>query len=201
MAKKIKVEIYQDKDRAKAGVQSWTFSVDGQPSGMWCPTEYAAHRVVTRLEQGRSGEAFGRSVAVAGDRDVRVAEALPKARGRVVEVPKKGKEKVALGSGKEKEREAKPSYKYVLDGKESADEYPTEAAAREACAFAAFMTRGKLGRLAEVEEAVKADCGEDCKAAYDGKAVTVKTKSGKVYVARVVAGEPVRVKQANPEDE
>lgn len=51
---------------------------------------------------------------------------------------------------------SRPAWRYVLDGRRSTQSYPTEQSARAACAVAAFMSRGKLGRLAEAQGALEA---------------------------------------------
>jgi hypothetical protein len=71
---------------------------------------------------------------------------------------------VVSRGGQTKTREARPLWRYSLDQLESSETFPTEAAARAACALAAFMTRHKLGRLAEVQARLEAEFpGQACK--------------------------------------
>ena len=90
-------------------------------------------------------------------------------------------EEVTSHGGRTKPREKRAGWRYTLDGVQSEDSYPTEAAARSACAFAAFMTRGKLGAVPTVLAVLQSQfpsrecrvwvCAEDyeVKASVDGK--------------------------------
>jgi hypothetical protein len=170
-----KVEFFQDANKAALGVPSWSFTVDGQASGYWCPTEHAVNRVVSRLEQGRSRAYEGKE---------------PRARVVKVDAPvamrttKKGGEKPVEGA----------AFTLHLDGQEHPEPFATEKQARVAGAFKAFMSRGKLGRLKEAEEAFSKAHGKPGKAVYDGKSVVIEAADGTRHAARLVAGETPRFK-------
>lgn len=173
------------------------------------PKDYYVQRCIKRLQSGFSREAFGDAPTIlkdgvpvtvdVGDR-VSAEEFLVKAgfdrsrvkamlaklpsgkgRGAVEEIPADGQR--TTGSGKVVQ--ARPRFRYVLDGKPSVETFPTEAAARAACAVQAFMTRGKLGTLGLIEAALRAaHPGKSCevwacaadheiKASVDGKQVAI----------------------------
>jgi len=45
------IKIIHDEQREKSsrGRKAWTLDVDGQPSMLWCPTEFAVKRAAARL--------------------------------------------------------------------------------------------------------------------------------------------------------
>lgn len=90
-----------------------------------------------------------------------------KGRGKIVKnkaVPGEVQE-IVLGSGKTKKRAARDKFKYVLDGKESVGEFHSEKEARAACSIQAFMSRGKLGKVQELQEFLEKEFpGKKCKA-------------------------------------
>lgn len=182
------IEVYQDADKASRGTQSWTFRVDGQASGLWCPTEHAARRVVSRLLAGRSREAFGGAViATAGGTVVAMRSQPARACVECVETPVAEMRK--LGSGKSKPAVAQSSWRATVDGKE-VGVFGSEPEARAACALRAFMTRGKLGRLKEAEEAFRQIHGKTGSCHYDGKSVVLVSESGDRYAVKLAADEP-----------
>lgn len=164
----------------------WTFSVDGQNSGMWCPNEHAARRIVNRLLQGKSREAFGGAVAVSAGAGVSAQN--QGGRGKVYQSEEKIEPKIRkLGSGKEKTASTKTVWVAEVDGKE-VGKYENERDARVACAVKAFMSRGKLGRLKEAEEKFKELHGKAATVTYDGKTVKAVTKSGEEYAVGLTPG-------------
>lgn len=94
-----------------------------------------------------------------------------------------------MRSGREKTRTLEPGWKAEVDGNDLG-EFATEQEARRAAAIAAFMTRGKLGRLKEAEEQFEAEYGVTGRAAYDGKSVTVVSEDGARYAVRLMPGRP-----------
>lgn len=182
-------EVYQDPAKAKhaetgRAVPSWTFRVDGQESLHFAPTEAACRRVVGRLQQGRSAEAFGdRVTAVVGDRAVLPVKGgrghVERAAGEVVV------ETVTTKSGRTKPRETRPGFVYVLDGGEGVAA-PSEAEARALCAIEAFRTRGKLNpdRWAEAEAAFREQHKKDVKVHQVGRRVVAKDADGLLWLTR-----------------
>lgn len=162
-----KLELKHDlaRDSATGGRKGYTFTIDGAPSGYWCPTAAAALRVIGRLGAGRSGEAFGGAgVVTPGASTVRTPGHDRPPRGRVVRAGEVTTETVTLKSGRVKAREKRPGYLYELDGKACEGKVVTsEAQARGLCAVHAFATRGRLGRFAEAEAAFRDAYGKDCK--------------------------------------
>lgn len=170
---------------------------------------YHVDRCISRLKAGRSREAFGPApeVSVGGvplrteddSQETKALEAMKSAgvpeslaKQAVEQLKKlqgKGRGRVYSEEGKAPEgttdsgkpRTARPVWRYSLDGKPSEKTFPTEAAAREACATAAFMTRGKLGRLAEVKAALEAQFpGVECKVWACKGEHCVRAKAGEV---------------------
>lgn len=148
----------------------YTFLVDGAPSLFWqpecsvpgLPKTYYIDRTINRLKAGRS-EAFGPPMVAVGGKPVVPASALgldgkeKKNRARVFKDDTPPVlELVTVHGGGTKPRESRPGYRYELDGVTSAETYPSEAAARAACAVKAFMTRSKLGRLEEAKATFEA---------------------------------------------
>lgn len=76
-------------------------------------------------------------------------------RGSVREVAPKGVPLAVVQNGRTKMREAKPTYRYTLDDIECEEDFPTEAAAKRACALRAFMTRHKLGQIPAAQKALE----------------------------------------------
>lgn len=152
-------------------VTQYSFLVDGVPSLLWAnechvqglPKTYYIDRVIGRLKEGRSA-AFGAAAVKVGDQ---VFSAPPgkTVRASVVQKAAAGAVKFeAAPGGTLKPREPRPSWTYVLDGTESKETFPTEQAAKTACAIKAFMTRGKLGRLDEVRAILtEKHPGKECK--------------------------------------
>lgn len=159
-------QIIHDEARGKtsAGRKVWTFTVDGTPSLYWCPTRPAVERVISRLKMGRSREAFGGAAVVAGDRVIGTA-GPGSGRGSVTSrAPATPTHTVTMGSGRTKQRDNPSTWHYSLDGTECSESFASEAEARSACAIRAFMTRGKLGRIAEAQSALEArHPGKTCK--------------------------------------
>lgn len=166
-----KFKIIHDAERAEAtrGRKAFTFTVDGVPSLMWFPdassedhpgrpADYFVQRAIGRLNAGRSTEAFGGPVAVASAGEVRAAS--QPARGRVEQL---GQPTEATIDIRGKPQSGRPRFTYTLDGKPSEDSYATEAEARAACAVAAFMTRGKLGKIQAAHSALQEEYpGAEC---------------------------------------
>jgi hypothetical protein len=152
----------EEREATSRGRKAFTFLVDGVPSLMWFPNasseehpgrpaDYFAQRTIRRLQEGRSTEAFGGPTVVNGG-ERQHALGLRAGRGKVVEAPQPEAE--AAPDIRGKPRSARPRYKYELDGKSSEETYATEAEAKAACAVAAFMTRGRLGKLSAAQEAL-----------------------------------------------
>lgn len=159
-------------DKDGAPLECYTFAVNGAPSMKWfkpcllpreqlppaydaaLPTEeYYVRRCIGRLRQGRSREAFGGPSLAMGPGGVLVQQQAAPARGTVCRCDQTRR------------------WKYTIDGREAPDTYPTEAQAREACAAAAFMSRGKLGRFAEAAEAFRQCHGKGCEVRVEGRGV------------------------------
>lgn len=148
-------------DKNGAPLECYTFTVNGTPSMKWfkpCQVEgllatYYVERCIGRLKAGRSREAFGGPVLAMGAAGDLVWMEAPAPRGSVRRCEKRNR------------------WVYTLDGREAEQTYPTEATAKEACACAAFMTRGKLGRLKEAVETFRACHGKGCEVRIKGRAV------------------------------
>lgn len=176
-------QVVHDPDRENRGIQCYTFLVDGVPSLKWfhrchlsghAPTFYA-DRCIGRLKKGLSREAFGGpAVMLAG-----ASAAPPAGRGKVYQA---GTVAYTSKAGKSVERAA---WKYDLDGQCCGETYPTEDAAKAACALAAFMSRGKLGRVGEAQAALEA--------AHPGCSCKVSVCAKKHKVVAEVDGKPVAV--------
>lgn len=191
----MEIKVYQDKDKESIGVNSWTFSVDGQASGYWCPNQHAVNRVIGRLNSGRCREAFGGTGQVSNVQ-VSTSATTSKGRGCIHTVkPAEHSKEVTLGSGKTKSRDNKESYSYSLDGVRSDKEFGSEQEAKVALAFHAFMTRGKLGRLQEAKEHFESTRGKKCEVNYDGKTVSLLDEDGVDYLVGLYPGESPRFKQ------
>ena len=132
------VDIFQVPDGEPHAGQ-WTFTVDGAPSQYYCPTQWAADRVVTRLKQGRTHSLGAmKYISIAAATQARALSFLQDISfDDALEVVKKKMQRLEVrGEGK--------SWHYILDGKLCETEFPNEAQAKAAGAFAEFMTRGKL---------------------------------------------------------
>ncbi len=182
-------EVYQCPVKAKhaetgRAVPSWTFRVDGQESLHFAPTEHACRRVVGRLQQGRSAEAFGDTVtAMVGD-----AAVLPTKGGRAKVERAAGEvttETVTTRSGRTKVKERRPGFVAVLDGQPIATT-TSEADARAYAAVEAFRTRGKLnpGKWADAEKAFREQFKKDVKVHQVGRRVVAKDADGLLYLTR-----------------
>lgn len=124
---KHKFEVRQMPEDGLRNPGKWTFSVDDRESLFYSDTEDGIRRVVGRLKQGRTRE--NRNTKRVGTSEVpRVA---------VTETD----------DGK---------FCACLDGQDHHHEFNTADEARCYCAIEAFLTRGKLGRKAEVEAAMNA---------------------------------------------
>jgi hypothetical protein len=122
------------------------------------PKTYYVDRCVGRVKAGRSAEAFGQSAVVLADGKPVGFAAVEKGRGRGAVYAETGPAKVAMVTGRgglAKPREERKGFKAKVDGAELPRTYPTEAAAKAACAIHCFMTRHKLGRVAHVLERLK----------------------------------------------
>lgn len=190
-----------EREESSRGRKAFTFTVDGVPSLMWFPNassvdhpgrpaDYFVQRTIRRLQEGRSTEAFGDSFSpqVLPEGDVAVRGAIGKVpragRGKVLELPPQ--EDTPTTDIRGKPRVARPRYTYELDGKTSEESYHTEAEAKAACAIAAFMTRGKLGKVAAAQAALKEQFP-------DGEEVEVYACAEKHKVCAVVDGEEYAV--------
>lgn len=166
-------EQYLDADGEPQERYFYSFLVDGVPSLKWypecnipgLPKTYYVERCMNRLKAGRSSEAFGTAPMIAVNGQVLNSAALSAGNGRgaIKQLKAKSTQLVAQGD-RSKPVEGRPLFKYVLDGKESSEEFPTEAAARTACAFKAFMTRHKLGQIPAAQLALEKEFpGKVCK--------------------------------------
>lgn len=198
------ITIVHDAKRAETsrGRKAYTLTIDGQPSRYWCPTEAAAQRVARRLLLGRSGEAFGLHVVSTDTQRVGGATRGHDKPGRakVVAMGEVTVEEVTLKSGRVKPREKMPGFGFELDGKEPAETFASEQAAKVGAACAAFLTRGKHLRFAEAEAAFRDKYGLSCKVQYVGPTaqVAAKDEQGNVYAVGIVAGEPIWFKLTVP---
>lgn len=184
------LKVVHDPEREKAtrGMKSYTITIDGVPSLMWFQTEYAALRSISRLQLGRSGEAFGAS-GVAGTSAQSVAAAAKgkreAGRGRV----EKSAEEVVTStaktkSGKDKVKETQPGYVYTLDGGDPVHVL-TEKDAKALCAISAFQTRGKLNpkKHKEAEFAFREQHDKDCKVHQVGTNIVAKDEDGLLWIS------------------
>lgn len=162
-------ETYRDDQGVERVRRHYSFTVDGVPSLYWqpecatpgLPPTYFIDRTIKALDAGLSREAFGGGPALSMN-----GSAVPSpsaGRGRVY--PEAGEtetETVAHG-GRQKAREKRKGWKVALDGVELAETYPTEPAAKRACAIMAFMTRGKVGHIPRVLDKLKTENpGREC---------------------------------------
>lgn len=195
------IKIYQDEQKAKQadqGVPSWTFSVDGQASGYWCTSEYVVKRVVGRLNQGKSREAFGGGLVAQHNpatSQLQISQNTSSGRGKVFQQEGKPQQQTVTLKGGQKLREVPQPWQYELDGVVSEQTYKSEREARVACAWHAFMTRGKLGRLKEAEEAFEQQHGCKATVTYDGKSVLATKDDGTQHAVGITVGQPIRFKQ------
>lgn len=195
------IKVYQDQDKATRGIVSWSFTVDGIESLYWSPTEHAIRRVISRLSAGRSMEAFGGTglVAAAGATVAAATRgARKRGRGNIVRAGDVVTETVEMKSGRQKVREKRPGFVYELDGKAHEIPFTSDTDAKGACAWAAFKTRGRLGRFAEAEAAFKELFGQECKVHLFGRKVVAKAADGSLWSVGIFADEPVRFKKVVP---
>jgi len=84
-------------------------------------------------------------------------------RGEVKPIPA-GEPITVIKDGRREQREQRPKWTFLLDGQECGEEFPSEQAARAACAMKAFLTRHKVGQipaaLAKLQEEFP---GRECK--------------------------------------
>lgn len=155
----------------------WTFRVDGQESLYYCPRQDAAERVVKRLQDPgalRSRESVGRQAA----RSAFLGQAV------VAEAPRV--EVVPLPSGR---------CGYRLDGGELV-ECASKAEVMVCADTAAFMTRGKLGRLAEAKAQLEAERGCACEIAVENGKIVAIDEHGHRCACDVPARGPIAFKSA-----
>jgi hypothetical protein len=133
--------------------------VDGQPVPATALTDSRLASLRTQLE------AAGVAPALVQSTLQNLRQASGQGRGSVHQVETSGEPTTVVSrGGQSKPREARPVWRYTLDGLDSTDTYPSEAAARAACALAAFMSRHKLGRLKEVQARLEAEFpGQACR--------------------------------------
>ncbi len=141
----------------------WTFSVDGQESKYYCPTEHAAKRVVRRLEDGQTHSLGAQMTqALADARQVESLLAIGAVnpvtgqsftKDELAQVVREKNQRVKVGKAAEmlvtaQAADAPPvkGWCYALDGEVCSTVHKHEAQAKSAGAFAAFMSRGKLGK-------------------------------------------------------
>lgn len=172
-------------DKNGAPLECYTFTINGMPSMKWfkpcmvegLPEDYYVQRCIGRLRNGRSREAFGGPIVTAGvDGNVFVSATQPP-RGFVSRCAHRKR------------------WVYTLDGSEASETFPTEAMAREACAIAAFMTRGKLGRLAEAAEAFRAEHNKACDIRVEGHGIVAHSECGARFAVSLTAGNAPRFKR------
>lgn len=227
----MKIEIFQDTKHQKQAYgedgsplvdgdgnpvleAKWTFTVDGQPSLYYSPNEHGIRRVVERLRQGRSREAFGGSgVVVDGAGVVQAVAHLPSAIGSAgaeAQATKQGRGcvtcedgPVAMAATRANPKKVKPRggnarkvFRATVDGKCLGKTFASEAEAKAACAIACFMTRGKLGKLAETAAAFEAQLGRKATVAVcpERHAVVCRDEAGVEYAFGVEPGGAIRFK-------
>lgn len=180
------IEIYEDESRKETvertgrPIQTWSFRVDGVESGFWSFRRYDVERCISRLREGRSSEAFGDVVDVLSN-GIKVAEARTG--------PKQGRAKVSkftpqvqastrkMKSGRDKPTVVRDMFRAEVDGEYIGD-YKTEKEARAACAFRAFLTRGKAKLNGQVVETAQ---GKQLTVIYNGKGLRATDKDGNEY--------------------
>ncbi len=174
-----KYNIFKNEDKEKAGLPCLSFTIDGYETMMWfspCKVNglnenYYVERCINRLKQGRS-EAFGGPGVVQNEK---LLASGRKVRARTFESSPR-------------------RWKYELDGKACEEHYPTESLAKEACAVKEFLTRGKLGRLKEIEESFKTKHGKECKAYVKNNKITIDAADDKYFAAFEATGNIVFIK-------
>jgi hypothetical protein len=179
-------EVVKDERKEERGVPCLTLLIDGRPTLIWCPKcetpglgeDYFVRRKIARLKAGRAD-------ALASGAAPRTAGLPGKKRTARVFQSDAAPGLITTGSGKQ--REAPRRWRYELGGEPSEGDYATEAQAREACACAAYLTRGKLGRLAEMEAAFEGQHGKACEARVcpERHKVVLSDEGGTEYVAGV----------------
>lgn len=206
----LNIEIYKDESPSTAasygqsGRWCWSFRVDGRESGFWSLTKEAVERCVNRLSQGRSREAFGDVVDIMASGN-KIAEArIGPYRGRATiekmeePTPKSPKPKPrTMASGKVKATPTRTMHKAKVDGIEIGV-YESESKARRACAFAAFMTRGRMilhGKTIETTDGTKIACH------FDGKSLIGTSTKGEKYAIGYDSGGNHRIKKIIAEGE
>lgn len=143
----------------------WSFRIDDQECLMYYPTEYSARRTCDRMREGRSAVFGGPTVGGQPTSAPRAA------------VRQCGVRRELTRGGKTVER---PLFRGCLDGVDT-EVSGTEREAREDVAVRAMMTRGKLGRLREVEAAL----GEPCAVSVSGGRVFAETSDGRRFVVSI----------------
>lgn len=179
----MKIEVYEDKARKKLTedtgrpIQTWTFKVDGQESGFWSFRQYDVERCISRLKEGRSSEAFGDVVDVLSN-GIKVAEARvgPKqGRATVTQfTPQVQQSTRKMKSGAHKPAVVRDMYRAEVDGQHIGD-FATQKEARSACAFKAFMTRGKAKLNGQTVETAQ---GKKLTVTYTGKGIKAVDEEG-----------------------
>lgn len=165
----VKKEFYEGEDaEGKPFTKDWyTFLVDGFPSLKWfraCEVQglsptYYVDRCINRLKAGKSREAFG-GIQVGVENSGRMV-VMGETAGRGIVYQDTSPPEVSMVNGKR--REKRKGFKFSCDGVEASQVYPSEQAARAACAIHCFMTRSKLGCIPKVllrlkEEYPNGDC-------------------------------------------
>lgn len=158
-------ETYLDNEGKEHTRGFYSFTVDGVPCLKWwpecrvegMPKDYYAQRCIDRLKAGRS-DVLGKGAGVAaGGTGATVMSGGIGQRATIatVEVVKKpGTATVTYD---------RPRFRFILDGKESTETYPTEGLARGAAAIAGFMTRDKLGAIPDTLAILKEQfSGQKC---------------------------------------
>jgi hypothetical protein len=195
------IKFIHDEQRATAsrGRKGWTFTVDGALSLYWAPSEHAIRRVASRLLAGRSGEAFGGAGLITPGAVTVTSRGHDRPpRGKVLQAGEVTVETVTTKSGREKPREKRPVFVFELDGREPTATFASLAEAKVACATAAFMTRGRLGRFAEAEAAFKDQFGKVCKVHLLGRKIVAKDEAGGIWAVGLQEGHAPRFKLVVP---
>ena len=124
------------------------------------PKTYYIDRCINRLKLGASRTAFGDALPVMRDGQLvgftGPSPSSPPCRAKVFQDDSPPKITMTESHGGVlKPKEERKKWKAIIDGKELPGEFPSEMAARAACAIHCFMTRGKLGNFEYIHARLK----------------------------------------------
>lgn len=188
----MKIDIYEDKVKkelaTKTGraIQTWSFRVDlfdngsWLESGRWSFKKEHVERIISRLKEGRSSEAFGDVVDVLSN-GVKIAEARTGpgvGRAKVTSfTPNSQASMRTTKGGREKPAVVRDMYRAEVDG-EVIGEYASQREARTMCAFKAFLTSGKAKLHGQTLETPQ---GKKISITYTGKGLKAVDEKGNHY--------------------